>query len=407
MKFDWNKEFSFMQLGTFLKRNFSSAVQFIKKLDSGSIKNITVSGRTVRINSVRLGAMAAIAAVMLALFINLVVIPHTTYRAYSDLEFDTGGDYAQYDFGNDILLVNKSGIKLVNNKGKDLWTNTYTLTNPMVDISGNYMLLADLDGNNTLNLFNSNGDNIQTYPINSDIISAKLSGRRLVAAAIDEEGYKGSVVVFNKKAEEIFKWNSGEGYIMDIDISNDGKYVAIAQMMSDRSEAYSKIHIIKISNGHEIANVECKNSLIASINFNKQNNVVAVGDSEVYGYNKNGTPKFVIDLAGKSPQTYDISNGNNLIFLCRDSRGNSVLEVYSQSGKLRGSYTSGDEIKNICTNDDNIVASTSRSLLYVSRRGRLKKTVEISHDIMSIGIYGNNRNILVLGGNKADIVRIH
>lgn len=406
MKFDLNKEFSFAQLGEFCRKRFCGAVQRIKKIDSSSIKNINLNGKTVRINSIRLGAVAAVLAVMLALFINIVIIPHTTYRSYSDLEFDTGGEYKLYAYGSDILLLNNNGIKMVNNKGKDRWSYTYTLTNPMVDISGRYMLLADLDGNNTLNLFDNDGSNIQTYPINSDILSAKINSKKLAAVAMSEEGYKGSVVVYNKKAEEIFKWNSGEGYIIDIDISNDGRYVAAVQMMSDRDEVYSKIHVINISSGQETAVMECESSLISKINFDKHDNIIAVGDSKAYGYSKKGKQRYVIDLAGKSPQTYDIENGNNLVFLCRDSRGNSVLEIYSLRGKFLGEYTSSDEIKNICINDNNIVVSTSRNLLYLSDRGKLKKTIEISHDIMSMGIYGNNRNVLVLGGNKADIVRI-
>ena len=178
MKFDLNKEFSFAQIGAFFKRHFEHTVQFIKKLDSSSIKNITINGKSVRINSIRLCTIVAVFAVMLALFINIVIIPHTTYRTYSDLEFDTGGEYRMYAYGSDILLLNNNGIKMVDNKGNDKWSQTYTLTNPMIDISGEYLLLADLDGNNTLNLFDTDGNNLLTYPIDSDILSAKQKSAR-------------------------------------------------------------------------------------------------------------------------------------------------------------------------------------------------------------------------------------
>lgn len=407
MKLDWNKEFSFGQLGLYIKTAWLKLVNSIKTLDSSSIKTINISGKSVRINAIRLCTAAAILAVMLALFINMVVIPHTTYRSYSDIEFDTGGQYRLYPYGKNILLLNNSGIKLVNNKGEDVWSQSYTLTNPMVDISGQYMLLADLDGNNTLNLFDDSGENILTYPIDSDILSAKLNKKRQSAVAIGEEGYKGSVVVYNKKAEEIFKWNSGEGYITDVDISNDGKYVAVAQMMSDRDEVYSKVHVINISNGKEVSVTECPAQLIAKIDFDEHDNITALGDSKVYGLTKRGSQKYCIDLAGKSPQQYDISSGDNLVFLCRDSRGNSELEIYSRRGKHLGSYVSSDEIKHISINKSNIVVSTGRNLLSLSSKGKPKKTIAIGHDIMSVGVYGNNRNVLVLGGNKADIVRIH
>lgn len=407
MKFDLNKEFSFSQIGEFIKNKWLKLAGTIKELDSSSIKDLKFGGKIFRVNALRLCSAAAVFAVLLALFINLVVIPHTTYRAYSDLEFDTGGEYAMHPYGSDILLVNNNGLKLVNNKGTDVWIKPVTLTNPMVDIEGNYMLLADLDGNNTLNLYDRKGNIITEYPIKSDILSAKICKKRYAAAAVSEEGYKGSVVVYNKKAEEIFKWNSGEGYITDIDISNNGKYIAVAQMMSDRNEVYSKIHVINVSAEKEVSVTECASQLVTKISFDKNDNITALGDSKVYGLKKNGSQIFCIDLAGKSPQSYDISGGDRIVFLCRDNRGNSVLEIYSRRGKLLGTYTSSDKINHFSVCRDSIVVSTGRNIVSLSQKGRPKKNIEIKHDIMNIGIYGNNRNVLVLGGNKADIVRIH
>lgn len=405
-KFDWNKEFSFAQAGAFIKDKWLALTDTIRKLDSGSIKNVNIGVRSIRINALRLCTAAAVFAVMLALLINMVVLPHTTYRSYSDIEFDTGGEYKLYPLGRDILLLNNSGIRLVNNKGEDIAAQAYTLTEPMVDIAGDRMLLADLGGNNTLNLFNKDLENILTYEITSDILSAKLNRRKQVVAAIKEEGYKGSVVVYNKKSEEIFKWNSGEGYITDVDISDNGKYVAAAQVMSDRDEVYSKIHVLNIKNGREVSVTECPSQLIARVSFGKNGNIIAVGDSKVYGLTEKGSQKYCIDLAGKSPVEYDLS-GDKLVFLCNDNRGNSTVELYSLRGKFLGAYTSDDEINNISVYNDSVTVSTSRTLTSLSRRGKAKKNVSIFHDIMNIGFYGNGRNVLVLGGNKADIIRMH
>ncbi len=406
MKFDINKEFSFSQVFEFVKNKLAALLNFIKKLDKSNIKTFKYKGRNIRVNAMRLCFIVAVFAILLALFVNIVVIPNTTYRSYSDIEFDTGGQYIHYAFGNDILLLNNNGIKLVNNKGSEKWSRQMTLTNPSVSISGKYMLLADLDGSNSLNLYNLKGKNIITYPITTDILSAKVSKNGIVAAAIAEEGYKGSVVVYNKKGDELFKWNSGEGYIIDIDISSDGKSVAAAQMMSDGDETYSKIHIINISNGKETGCYVCEDSLVAKVTFDNRDNIIAVAQNKVYGINKKGNCGYEIDLAGKSPVSYYVENCDYLVFHCKDSRGNSVLEIYNNRGKLLGSYTSSDSITQVSCNDDMIVASTSRSVMHISCKGRLKKRVEITHDIMSIGIYGNNRNVLVLGGNKADIVRV-
>ncbi len=406
MKFDINKEFSFSQIFDFLKEKFGAVRTFVKKLDSGSVKNLNVSGRVVRINALRLGLFAAVLAVLLGIFINLVVLPNTAYRPYSGIEFDTGGDYEQHAFGDDLLLLNKNGIKLIDNKGRYIWEEQMTLTNPTIDISGKYALLADLEGNCSLNLYNIKGKNIVTYPINTDLLSAKVNKNGTAAAAVAAEGYKGAAVVFDRKGNEIFRWNSGEGYIIDLDISDDGKSIAVAQMMSDGEETYSKIHVINISSGNESGSYICEGSLVASVEFDDSGRIIAVAQNKVYGLNKKGGEKFIIDLAGKSAERYNVTDGGSLLFLCRDNRGGTVLEIYNKNGKLTGVFTGCDDIKRMACHGGTIVVSSSRNVMRVSERGKLRSTTDIEHDIMGIGVYGNQRNVLVLGGNRADIIRI-
>ncbi len=406
MKFDINKEFSLSQIFDFFKQKAKDAKNLVSKIDRGSIKTITVSGRSIRLNAVRLGLIAAVFAIALALLINLAVLPGTKYRQYWGIEFDTVGDYQQHACGSDILLFNHSGMKLINNRGQYKWEVPLTLTNPSVDIDGKYILLSDLEGNCSLNLYNLKGKNIVSYPINTELLSAKINKKGTVAAAVSEEGYKGSVVVYNRKGEEIFKWNSGEGYITDLDISNDGKSIAVAQMMSDGDETYSKIHIISISSGKETGSYVCEKSLTASVTFDERNRIIAAAQNKIYGLSKNGDERFVIDLAGKSAEKYNITDGNSITILCRGNRGGSVLEIYNKSGKLTGVYSTDDQIKKMSLCGDTIAVSTSRSVMRVSSNGKLRKRKEIDHDIMSIGVYGNGRNVLVLGGNSADITRM-
>ena len=406
MKFDFNKEFSLAQVFEFIKSKLEKAGTFVKKLDKSSIKNLNIKGRVVRINAIRLGFIVAVFAILLALLMNLVIIPHTAYRQYSGIEFDTGGDYEQHAFGENILLLNNSGIKMINNRGRYKWEIPMTLTNPAVDIDGKYALLADLDGNCSLNLYNLKGKNVNSYQMNTDLLSAKVNKDGIVAAAVSEEGYKGAAVVYDRKGNEIFKCNSGEGYIIDLDISNSGKLIAVAQMMSDGTETYSKIHIINISSGNETGSYTCDGSLVANVTFDEQDRIIAVAQNKVYGLSKKGGERFIIDLAGKSAERYDVTGGDRMLFLCRDNRGSSLLEIYNKNGKLLGSYNGNDEIKRMSTCGDTIVVSASRSVMCISSRGRLRKIKEIEHDIMSIGVYGNCRNVLVLGGNRADIVRM-
>ena len=269
------------------------------------------------------------------------------------------------------------------------------------------ILLADLDGNCTMRLFDESGELKLTYPIGSGLSAAELNKNGYAVAVVDESGYKGSVVVYNKRGEEVFKWNSGEGYIIDAAISENNRYVAVSQMMSDSETVYSRIIVLSVDDGSVISTSTRNDSLVSDIRFYGNSSVIGVSDSDVSCYTRDGELRYEISFAGKKPTLYNIDDSDGMFaVLCQDSRGNSNIEIYSSSGKFLGSYTSASEIKDMIISGGKIIASTSRTVVEINRRGKLKNSVDSSHDIKTIGLYGNNRNVLIIGGNKADIISI-
>ncbi|MEG1880252.1 MAG: DUF5711 family protein, partial [Oscillospiraceae bacterium] len=173
----------------------------------------------------------------------------------------------------------------------------------------------------------------------------------------------------------------------------------------DGDEVYSRIQFIDIFRGEIVSTAFCESALVANITFDKNDDVVAVSDKNVVGYTKKGKQRFDINLAGKKTTNFILGN-DMMTFLTADSRGNSILEIYSTGGRLIGTYSTNGEVKNVAMCGDTIALNTMRDVLYVNSRGKLKRTVSIEHDIKTIGIFGNERDVLVIGGNKADVVRI-
>lgn len=63
----------------------------------------------------------------------------------------------------------------------------------------------------------------------------------------DEPGYLGSVTVFNKDGDAVYKWYSANGYIISADVSDNGKHLAVACEESGRG----KIHIFRLDSTEE------------------------------------------------------------------------------------------------------------------------------------------------------------
>ena len=246
------------------------------------------------------------------------------------------------------------------------------------------------------------GKQVCKYNIGKDIISAKVnkSGTSVFATAAD--GYKGRVTVYDKKGREKFSWNSADGYIMDVAINPSGRYIAVAQLSSQGQVADSKIQFIDLYRKKPINIAEQNDAVIGEIAF-ADNRLICISDSAFSGYSDTGRHLYTVSLAGKKPEEFDIFGGEYFTFVTKDNRGNDVLEIYSTSGRLKGRYQASGNITATQVHKDMIVAGGQREVCLISPRGKVKKSVECSHDIRSIGVFDNQKTVLVLGNSEADI----
>lgn len=373
-----------------------------KNKDKATAK-FTILGQTFKFYPIRVAAILTIVLVIIMLTVNLSLT--SIFGGTSDeVKIDASGNYSVHTYGRDVLLLSSSSLRAIKSNGQDDWIISHSMTNPAISVEGKYILLADIESNkNSAVLYKGKAQKCE-YPIDSSIISAKVNKHGMAVIASQESGYKGKAVVYDSGGNEKVRYNSGEGYITDVAISGAGAYIAVAQMLTDSTKAYSRIQVITTANGEVASTIACGDSMIGNLKFTESDKLVAVTDSQICGYTRKGKNEFSINLTGKNASYYNIENDNAMCVLTRDSRDNSVLEIYSRYGKLRGKYTANGTISTFSVYGDTIIAANLRDVLYISPRGRLKKTTPISHDIKNIGLYGNKSDALVIGTTGADVV---
>ncbi len=362
---------------------------------------VSVKGKKFTFFPLKLAALAAGALVLLALLMQVLMIPSHRTRTI-DLGFRAGSDYAMQSFQNDLLLYNNQNMKVVNHKGETRWSVDISLSSPLVEQGGAYVLTADLAGKHAAALYR-NGEKIRDYQITKDIISAKVNKKGTAAFATAADGYKGSVAVIDKKGREVFRWNSGDGYIMDLDISDNGHYLAVAQLSSNGSQADSIIQFIDLYQKKVVRTAERTGTVIGEIRFSGTK-LLTVSDGELCGFSGRGKLLYQVSFAGKRPGKYDITSDELLAFSAYDHLGNAVLELYNLRGKLVGTYMADSPVNILAVQGDTVVAARQRDVLQIKRNGKLKKQNICNHDIKEIGIFGNGKACLAAGSTEADII---
>ena len=154
---------------------------------------------------------------------------YSTYETTSTMEIDTGVPAKYAGFASGIIRYTTDGISYIRS-GKEIWNKSVSIQNPMLDICGDYIVIAEQKSNN-ISIFNKAGeqwDITMSYPV----MSVEISGKGIVAAALDD-GEANYIEIKDKNGDAIALGRTvvqGDGYPIDISISDDGTKLAASYL---------------------------------------------------------------------------------------------------------------------------------------------------------------------------------
>lgn len=181
-----------------------------------------------RRKGIRLRIFLVIAAVLLSAGVSVTVyFKNHQYVRYSVIweKKLTEGSYTGYaDFGGNVLKYSKDGASYFDNKGKEVWVQSFEMKSPVACVNGSYAAVADRQGN-SIYIFDKKGNTGVATTV-SPIIKAAISAHG-VAAAILDDNTSNTIRFYNRdgrmldiKLRTLLEDTSG--YPVDISLSPDG-----------------------------------------------------------------------------------------------------------------------------------------------------------------------------------------
>lgn len=350
--------------------------------------------------------------IVLIIFAAILAVLFTSTNVYNffnssdmvELNFQKGVSYRLESFKKDILFINNEEMKLINDRGEILWNVLTGISEPAVSVSGDYILISDISGN--ISYLYKNEKLIKKFTLPNTIYCAKVNKNGYTVFATGETGYKGMLTVYKPSGEELYKWHSGSGYIADVDISNKNN-VIVSQIIADESFVVSRILLFNVKKDKETECAKYENCLISHVDFNNDNTFVALSDNLLAGFSSKGAMKYETDYNGRTLVYYNTSNMNNIVLAFRGSVNDTIIEAYSHSGKLKGTYRPTEDIDCIDVNGELIITTAGRKIITVTPSGKVKSKKEILHDVNNFKIFYGRKKAALIGGNAAMIYNIY
>lgn len=318
-------------------------------------------------------------------------IDYTSYKVTSTMEIDSSifSEYAR--FADGIVRYTTEGISYIKS-GKEAWNKSISIQNPIIDICEDYVVIAEQKANN-VTLVNKSGDQwdiSMSYPI----IGIEVSSQGVVAAILDD-GEANYIEVKDKSGNQIAMGRTvvqGDGYPIDISISNDGtklvsSYLGITCGNTQSSvvfynySAVGQNEVDRIVGGFD----QYKTAIVPKVEFISNNVAVAFGSNmfTIYSINQKPSIKREDEFEGKVESILYNKGHIGMVFK-NDESNPLVLKTYSSNGDKLLNIELDYQYKGIFFTGDKVMMYNNNSCKMLSDDGvtRFETEFDIEIDTM-------------------------
>lgn len=299
---------------------------------------------------------------------------------------------------SNLQLLLKDKTTILNQTAKEIMPREHTYSNSAMKAKESKLIVYDLD---SARFRLQNGTEI-TH-------EGEASGR-ITAAAIGKSGnyalgaygdsVQSVVTVYNNKNEAIFIWNYKTERIVDISLSDNGKYAAVATIDAENGKINSKLYVFDFKSEEYVACFDYKDTTLVKVDYIKSNNIVAVGNN-LRSYIKNNTDRqddtsFGADVL----YNYCITDkGRNAIVLSRyGSSSLSKLTVYSNKNKEQFTVSFDKEMKWVDCDEKYTAVLFENEVRTFNKKGKQVGSITFTGEPVRVAVDGTKTYVLTTSG---------
>lgn len=325
-------------------------------------------------------SVAVIAVILVVCYISYTNYAYTGYEVTSSIEKKQTDNSHVLSFGTCFLSYSSDGIRCTDEKGNDIWSCPFEMQNPMIEINGDYVAVADYVGRKIF-IFNHTGE-LGTIQTNLPIRDIQVAGNGVVAAVLDN-GDVTSISLYYYDGREIgfFRTTmSKSGYPLDIGMSADGTLVAVSYLYLDQGILTSKVAFYNFGEVGQnktdnlVGGYDYQNEMVPLVGFMNDSTAFAVANDKLMFYEGSQRPtnKRDIFLKEEIRSVYYGEEYIGLTYINPTAESRYLIDIYNTSGDLKNTLPIDMEYQDIFFNDDYVVIYNAASCIIYNINGNIK-----------------------------------
>ena len=319
------------------------------------------------------------------------------------IELDEGETSNIYAFNKYIGILSKNKFALYDSSGKEETNLEVQITNPLFDSANRFLVIGE-----------SNGQKVYVIEDKEVAWESEVEGNISKAVIMTDMSYKSGVQVFDPEGNSLFISFLSSTIAVDVSISNDNKYLAIAEVDTSGTIIQSNIRIISIetartdpSNSVENNYKSEQNKLIVNIDYQDKDRIVCMY-TDTINIIENGQEAVIFDNKDKKITAQSIDLENYFTTVQEESSGiftaNSVVNIINVESKNTQNYTVETSVKEIYTKGNMIALNLGTEVEFINTGGWLVKRYIANQEVSNVTISNNIAGIIYR--DKVEIINL-
>lgn len=317
-----------------------------------------------------------------------------------------------YAFNKNIAVLSKNKLKIYNNFGNKDKELDVEVSNPLFCSSNRYVAIGEKLGQK---LYVIEDKKIAwDAQIEGKISQIHINKNGYVAVVITGTTHKSVVNVFDNNGNSLFKIYRSSTRIVDVGISNDNKYLAIAEVDTTGTVIQASVKIISIEkaqgdskNSMEKVYDGKYNSLIINIQYQDNNKLICKYDDSIHII-ENEKDEILVDYSNEKISFSSIDLNNNIVEVKEQSSGlftaDSIVRIINTGDKSEKTYVADAVSKEIHTYENVIALNLGSEIEFINTDGWLIKRYVAKQEITNIVISSSVAGIVYR--DKVEIINL-
>lgn len=296
-----------------------------------------------------------------------------------------------------IAILNDKKVGVYNSFGDKVNEIPVDINNAVFSSSNKYLAIAEYEGKNMYLLLEDTY--LWSGSVDGEIKQIHVNQNGYIAIVTTDATYKSIVTVYNQEGSELIKKYLSSTRVIDVSISKDNKFIALAELDTSGTLIQSNIEIISIENTlknndkSEVFSYGAnKGSLIIEIKYQDKNKLACMYDDHLQVIDES-YESIEISLQNDNITYASVNLNNSFIYVTEDVKGlfksKSTLNIQSSQGNKINKYEIQEVAKEIYAYDNVIAVNVGLDTYFINDKGWLLKKVSSKQEITNISFSGS------------------